>query len=85
MLESLLKVSEKSANIARICRNNDHLFRLLVQEKSTDEKNHRFVQDFKTLADVLIQETIRHDIGKEVSLRWLKNRGFEVINLTYKN
>ncbi|XP_015588416.1 inositol polyphosphate 1-phosphatase isoform X2 [Cephus cinctus] len=65
LLEVLLKVSEKAANIARACRQNDTLFKLLVQEKSEEEKNPRFFQDFKTLADVLIQETIRHDIGIE--------------------
>ncbi|XP_043267278.1 inositol polyphosphate 1-phosphatase [Venturia canescens] len=65
LLEVLLKVSEKAANIARACRQKDALFKLLVQEKHGDEKNPRFFQDFKTLADVLIQETIRHDIGIE--------------------
>lgn len=65
LLKSLIKVSEKAANIARVCRQNNHLFKLLVQEKTNDEKNPRFIQDFKTLADVLIQETIRHDIGNE--------------------
>ncbi|XP_063223592.1 inositol polyphosphate 1-phosphatase [Bacillus rossius redtenbacheri] len=64
-LEALLKVSEKAANIARACRQNQHLFKLLVQEKKSDEKNPRFVQDFKTLADVLIQETVKHDIGRK--------------------
>lgn len=67
LLEVLLKASEKAANIARACRQNDTLFKLLIQEKNDDEKNPRFFQDFKTLADVLIQETIRHDIGLEVS------------------
>lgn len=65
LLSILLKVSEKAANIARACRQNDALFKLLVQEKSEEEKNPRFFQDFKTLADVLIQETIKHDIGLE--------------------
>ncbi|XP_046617074.1 inositol polyphosphate 1-phosphatase [Neodiprion virginianus] len=65
LLECLLKVSEKAANIARVCRQNRQLFKLLVQEKSDEEKNPRFVQDFKTLADVLIQETIKHDVGTE--------------------
>ncbi|KAJ8871468.1 hypothetical protein PR048_027785, partial [Dryococelus australis] len=64
-LESLLKVSEKAANIARVCRQNQHLFKLLVQEKKSCEKNPRFIQDFKTLADVLIQETVKHDIGRK--------------------
>jgi inositol polyphosphate 1-phosphatase len=65
-LESLLKVSEKAANIARVIRQDEHLFKLLVQEKKGSEKNPRFVQDFKTLADVLIQETVKHDIGSQV-------------------
>ncbi|XP_017787318.1 PREDICTED: inositol polyphosphate 1-phosphatase [Nicrophorus vespilloides] len=63
LLEALVVVSEKAANIARICRQDDHLFGLLVQEKEADQSNPRFVQDFKTLADVLIQETVKHDIG----------------------
>lgn len=67
LLRVLLKVSEKAANIARVCRQDKALFALLVQEKSAEEKNPRFFQDFKTLADVLIQETIRHDIGLEVT------------------
>jgi inositol polyphosphate 1-phosphatase len=67
-LESLLKVSEKAANIARVIRQDEHLIKLLVQEKKGSEKNPRFVQDFKTLADVLIQETVKHDIGNQVSV-----------------
>lgn len=67
ILEALIDVSEKAANVARVFRQNEHLFELLVQEKSTDEANPRFVHDYKTLADVLIQETIRHDIGVDVS------------------
>ncbi|XP_018376720.1 PREDICTED: inositol polyphosphate 1-phosphatase-like isoform X1 [Trachymyrmex cornetzi] len=65
LLKVLLQASEKAANIARICRQKEALFQLLVQEKSLEEKNPRFFQDFKTLADVLIQETIRHDIEIE--------------------
>lgn len=68
ILEALINVSEKAANIARIFRQNEHLFSLLVQEKSTEESNPRFVHDYKTLADVLIQETIRYDIGVAVSI-----------------
>lgn len=67
ILDALINVSEKAANIARAFRQNEHLFSLLVQEKSIDESNPRFVHDYKTLADVLIQETIRHDIGAIVS------------------
>lgn len=54
-LQSLICASEKAANIARACRREPALFSLLVEEKT--------VQDFKTLADVLIQETVRHDIS----------------------
>ncbi|XP_046396460.1 inositol polyphosphate 1-phosphatase [Ischnura elegans] len=64
-LKVLVSASEKSANIARACRYEEDLFQLLIQEKKGDEMNKRFIQDFKTLADVLIQETVRHDIGKE--------------------
>ena len=66
LLRSLINASEKAANIARICRSNDQLLQLLVQEKKGEEANARFEHDFKTLADVLIQETIKHDVGAEV-------------------
>lgn len=66
LLRSLINAAEKAANIARICRSNEQLLKLLVQEKTGDEANIRFEHDFKTLADVLIQETIRHDVGEEV-------------------
>lgn len=68
LLSLLLKTSEKAANIARTCRENEVLFKILVQEKSAKEMNNRFFQDFKTLADVLIQETIKHDIRLEVNI-----------------
>lgn len=64
LLSALINASEKAANIARVCRQNEQLFGLLIEEKSGSEKNERFVNDFKTLADVLIQETIKHDVGK---------------------
>lgn len=35
----------------------------MVEEKTGEDKNAKFEQDFKTLADVLIQETVRHDVG----------------------
>lgn len=67
LLTSLIEVSEKAANIARICRENKHLLNLLIEEKSAFESNPRFVHDFKTLADVIIQETVKHEIGLLVS------------------
>lgn len=72
LLRSLINSSEKAANIARICRSNEQLLGLLVQEKTGDEANARFEHDFKTLADVLIQETIKHDVGAEVILEKVK-------------
>lgn len=69
IVNCLVNVSEKAANIARIMRQHEYLFSLLVQEKSIDESNsERFVHDYKTLADVLIQQTIRHDIGVVVRI-----------------
>ncbi|XP_066564311.1 inositol polyphosphate 1-phosphatase [Amia ocellicauda] len=65
VLRVLLNVAEKAANIARVCRQEATLFKLLVQEKTGSDKNKKFVQDFKTLADVVIQEMIRHDVGRE--------------------
>lgn len=64
LLRELIKASEKAANIARVCRKDEHLFGLLIQEKPKDEANTRFEHDFKTLADCLIQETVKYDIGK---------------------
>lgn len=66
LLRLLLRVAEKAANVARVCRQEAPLFQLLVQEKTGDDKNKKFVQDFKTLADVVIQEMIRHDVGVQV-------------------
>lgn len=71
LLECLLCASEKAANIARKCRREKQLFELLVEEKKSGEANPRFVQDFKTLADVLIQQTVKHDVGNVVSLYFL--------------
>ncbi|XP_077979191.1 inositol polyphosphate 1-phosphatase-like [Glandiceps talaboti] len=61
-LKSLIGVSNKAANLARAIRSEHALFELLVQEKTGDAKNKRFVQDFKTLGDVLIQEMVKHDL-----------------------
>lgn len=68
LLKALVIASEKAANVARLIRQDEHLFELLVQEKTGDSANARFVRDFKTLADVLIQEMVRHDISTLVSV-----------------
>lgn len=73
LLRSLINSSEKAANIARICRSNAQLLSLLIQEKTGEEANARFEHDFKTLADVLIQETIKHDVGAEVGIEKRKS------------
>ena len=56
----------KARDVARIIRAEPALLHLLVEEKKGAEKNKRFVQDFKTLADVLIQQMVAHDIAAEV-------------------
>ncbi|XP_050510899.1 inositol polyphosphate 1-phosphatase [Diabrotica virgifera virgifera] len=83
LLRALIVVSEKAANIARVCRRDEHLFELLVQKKKTTEANPRFVEDFKTLADVLIQEMVKHDIGKQFNELSANIKGEE--NNVFKN
>ncbi|KAG5670225.1 hypothetical protein PVAND_000502 [Polypedilum vanderplanki] len=63
LLSVLINSSEKAARIARLCRSNQDLFSLLIEEKTGQDKNERFFQDFKTLADVIIQELIKSDVG----------------------
>lgn len=79
LLQLLLSVAEKAANVARVCRQEAALFELLVQEKTGADKNKKFVQDFKTLADVLIQEMIRHDVCAQV----LKYKAFTKITINF--
>lgn len=67
LLKALVVLSERAANVAKLVRRDEHLFELLVQEKTGESANSRFVRDFKTLADVLIQEMVRQEIGALVS------------------
>lgn len=67
LVQVLLQASEKSAKIARAWRCQEELFALMVEEKTGKEKNKRFIRDFKTLADVLVQELVKHDVIMEVS------------------
>jgi len=62
LFRTLINFSERAGNIARSIRNEPKLFSLLVEEKGEEEKNIKFAQDFKTLADVLIQEALKHHI-----------------------
>jgi hypothetical protein len=66
VLRELLRVSEKAANIARACRQQEALFQLLIEEKKGGEKNKKFAVDFKTLADVLVQEVIKQNMESKV-------------------
>lgn len=63
----LLTASERAANIARSIRAEEDLFKLLIEEKESLKKNGKVVRDFKTLADVLIQESVRHDVKELVN------------------
>jgi inositol polyphosphate 1-phosphatase len=65
---ALMQASEKGARVARMVRQEPSLFGLLVEEKTGSAKNERFVQDFKTLADVLVQEIVTHDLKAKVRL-----------------
>ncbi|XP_025093959.1 inositol polyphosphate 1-phosphatase-like isoform X2 [Pomacea canaliculata] len=65
LLLAILRVANKARDVARIIRSEHALLELLVQEKKGLDKNERFVQDFKTLADVLIQQMVSHDIAAE--------------------
>ncbi|KAM9037164.1 inositol polyphosphate 1-phosphatase [Sarcophilus harrisii] len=65
ILRELVYVSEKAANIARACRQQESLFQLLIEEKKEGEKNKKFINDFKTLADVLVQEVIKQNMGNK--------------------
>ncbi|PAA59834.1 hypothetical protein BOX15_Mlig031321g3, partial [Macrostomum lignano] len=67
LIAELLNAAEKSAEVARAIRREETLFQLLIEEKTGDDKGKRFGFDFKTLADVLIQEMIRHDLEKKFS------------------
>ncbi|ESP01783.1 hypothetical protein LOTGIDRAFT_225152 [Lottia gigantea] len=63
LMYSVICEARKGSNIASIIRSNDTLLKLLIEEKKGKEVNERFVADFKTLADVLIQEMVRHDLS----------------------
>ncbi|XP_069471767.1 inositol polyphosphate 1-phosphatase [Ambystoma mexicanum] len=65
VLRELVRAAEKAACIARASRLEESLFQLLIEEKKEGEKNKKFVTDFKTLTDVLVQEVIKHDLGKK--------------------
>ncbi|XP_041970442.1 inositol polyphosphate 1-phosphatase [Aricia agestis] len=58
LLKTLICASEKAASIARSCKASC-AEELLVAEKCGGEANSRFNKDFKTIADVLAQESAK--------------------------
>lgn len=66
LTQAIVRVSEKTGQLVQAVRSRSSLLSLLVEEKTGIEKNKRFIQDFKTLADVLVQQVVKHDIGKQV-------------------
>ncbi|XP_072939601.1 inositol polyphosphate 1-phosphatase [Epargyreus clarus] len=66
VLEALINASEKAANIARSCCSGCSDNTLLVAEKCEGEANARFDKDFKTIADVLAQESAKSEILKRL-------------------
>lgn len=66
VLQLFLEVAAKASEIASVVRKEKALLDLLIEEKPDIQKNHQFFQDFKTLADVLIQETVRHFINQKI-------------------
>lgn len=62
VLKALIYASERAANIARSCCNDSTSEALLVAEKGEGEANARFDKDFKTIADVLAQESARSEV-----------------------
>ncbi|XP_050343473.1 inositol polyphosphate 1-phosphatase [Nymphalis io] len=57
ILNVLINASEKAACVAKSCCENSE--KLLVSEKCETEANTRFDKDFKTIADVLAQESAK--------------------------
>ncbi|KAG8177506.1 hypothetical protein JTE90_012570 [Oedothorax gibbosus] len=65
LLQCLVECSVKASRIAQGFREDQDGAGLLVEEKKPLERKGRVVQDYKTLADVLVQETVRKDVGEK--------------------
>lgn len=63
LLFGMLKAGQKATKIAQLCRAEESLFKILVQEKGRLKSND---MDFKTLADVFIQQVAKTELEKEV-------------------
>nr|CAB3256215.1 inositol polyphosphate 1-phosphatase-like [Phallusia mammillata] len=62
LLLGMLKAGQKATKIAQLCRAEKDLFEILVQEKGRLKSNDL---DFKTLADVFIQQVAKSELEKE--------------------
>ena len=67
LLFSLIRAGAKACKIAHLCRAEKSLFSILVQEKG---KKQNASLDFKTLADVFIQQVAQNEISSHVSFRF---------------
>ena len=63
LMVSLLQAGAKASKIANLCRAEKTLFSILVQEKGKLQNNK---VDFKTLADVFIQQVAKSEITAQV-------------------
>lgn len=66
LLEAIVSVGRIAGGVAKQCRGEESLRKLLVQTKGENEANPRFLQDFKTLADVLIQQIVAKRLADQV-------------------
>ncbi|GAU98887.1 hypothetical protein RvY_09970 [Ramazzottius varieornatus] len=83
VMQTLISLSERAANVARVVRSHSELFESLIQEKDFDTRRKK--SDFKTLADVTIQETIRYFLGREFPYLGAQVRGEETYGFTAKS
>ena len=65
LLLLLCSCSERAARLARACR-RARVFRDAVQGKADVVKNNTVMQDFKTVADVMVQSMVQHYVVAEV-------------------
>lgn len=63
ILKALIEASERAACVARACCSDSTKEALFVAEKDEGEANARFDKDFKTIADVLAQESAKTEIA----------------------
>ncbi|KAM3967361.1 inositol polyphosphate 1-phosphatase [Aphomia sociella] len=82
ILRVLINASEKAAEVARSCCNGLADEVLLIAEKCGGEANARFDKDFKTIADVLAQESAKSEIASHFPELAKNTRGEECSEIT---